>query len=310
MRLLLRNTNRRSTNMALSSKIDRAERKPNALYLPTKYTEECKLQGYMSGVPYATYKAAGVMSKYDITKFARKTPFRYFNEEDTPQRRDNQVGTALRVLIFDEQNFEQKYMLLDEIEDRRKPEFKQAAKAIGADNVFVAKETRSMRGMKEAILTNDESRAALEMEGSNLSTCFFNHAETGVLLRAKFDKITEKEGFIIKPVKSVSRLDMPNLIFNASYHVEAAMCIDGHKAITGIELDAVKFIFVEDTFPYQVAVVYLDDISIEIGRRAYGAALAEYKEALDNKDSINNNEPSFMTGLPEWAMRDYEDIVI
>ena len=296
--------------MALTQIIDRANRKPNALFLPTKYTEESALHGYMSSVPYATYKAAGVMSKYDITKFARKTPFRYFNEEDTTQTRANQVGTALRVLIFDEPNFEQKYMLLDEIEDRRKPEFKQAAKAIGADNVFVAKETRSMRGMKEAILANDESRAALEIDGPTLATCFYKHADTGVLLRAKFDKITEKEGFIIKPVKSVSRLDMPSLIFNASYHIEAAMCVDGHKSITGMELDAVKFIFVEDTFPYQVAVVYLDDISIEIGRRTYSAALAEYKEALDNKESINNNEPSFMSGLPEWAMRDYEDIVI
>lgn len=295
--------------MAIPATTDRANRKPNALYWPTKYTEGDKLGGYMHGVPFAAYKAAGALSKYDISKFLRKTPYRYFNEEEKPQGKDALIATALRALIFDPLNCDKKYTLLPEVKDRRQSEYKTAIKALGVDCVFVGDEAKGIIGMRDAIMGNDESKAALESNAMTQVTGFHKHAETGLLLRTKMDKIVGKEAFIIKPVSSAADKDISNTMLSASYHIEAAMCIDGHRVITGDDLDFVKFILVEKTFPYQVAIVYLDDISILVGRDSYVNALSDYKKSLDNPLLINNNTPSFMTSIPEYAMRDYDDIV-
>ena len=77
--------------------------------------------------------------------------------------------------------------------------------------------------------------------------------------------------------------------------------------ITGHKLNAFYFIFVEETYPHQVAVVYLDDISKQVGRDKYRGLLIDYTYYIDNPNKVNNNSDIQMISLPEYVLRDYEN---
>lgn len=276
-----------------------------------QYQDEIELSGYISGMPDNVYHSTyGFTSKSSLHKFANTTPFRFFNEQNKSPSRAMQIGSALHAMVLEPEKFNREYVLLPEISDRRQPEYKQAKKALGEDFVFVSGEAENLKGMFDSLMANDKARELLHLDGWNEISGFHKDKETGVNIRHRFDRLT-KCGYAVdlKKTQSVKPEELSRTIFNFGYHWQDALYSDAYNEITGEELKGFYFIFVEENYPHEVAVVYLDDISKAIGRDEYKLALKQYSETINNRDQVHNNNPAQMVSLPEWVLRKYDDFI-
>lgn len=277
---------------------------------PKQYKEGMELSGYIKGMPDSIYhNTDGFTSKSSIHKLEKDSPFKFFNSPKKDPTRSMQMGTALHAKVLESKKFESSFMLLPEISDRRQPEYKSAKKALGEESVFISKEVDAFNGMYYALMQNDDARKYLfELEGWNELSGFHQTEHEGIGFRHRLDRLTKcGYGVDLKKTHSVDPIELSKTIFNFGYHWQDSAYSDAHKKITGEDLKGFVFVFVEDSYPHQVAVVMLDDISKQIGRDEYKIALSQYAHYSKNHDQVHNNNPMGYASLPEWVMRQYEN---
>ena len=157
-------------------------------------------------------------------------------------------------------------------------------------------------------MNNSAAKELLELEGWYEVSGFHIDEDTGVKIRHRFDKLTKcGVGIDLKKTQSVKPEELSKTINNFSYEMQDSLYSDAYKAITDNNLNAFYFIFVEETYPHQVAVVYLDDISKQVGRDKYRGLLIDYMYYMNAPEKINNNSGIEMVSLPEYVLRRYED---
>lgn len=167
-----------------------------------------------------------------------------------------------------------------------------------------AKSYKDMLGMLKAV--NNHHTAGALIENARVEQSYFVTDENGILRKCRPDIITEN-GLIMPDLKTtddVSEAAFGRTIAQRRYHVQAAWYLDILYMLLG---DAAPrhfcFIAAQNKRPYDVAVHYLTDDQIAIGRALYLQDLARLIHCerhmvwpgSDNGQIIRAN-------LPGWAM--------
>lgn len=147
-----------------------------------------------------------------------------------------------------------------------------------------------LRGMVEGLRKNDDAREwLLEWRGEAEQAIVWRHAETGLLVRLKPDRIIEAEGntLLVPDLKSTD--DPEELAFEWTirqfgYHRQAALYTDGIQALYPGEKVDFRFVVVRNKPPYEAATYQPSPETIAAGRRQYTAALVELKRRLESND--------------------------
>lgn len=276
---------------------------------PKKYEDGIDLNGYILDMPESIYhNTFGFTSKSELFKFSNMSNFKFLCGEKKKPTRSMQIGTALHAKILEPEKFERQFMILDGIMDRRQPEYKKAKQALGEEFVFVDSEAKDINGMHSAIMKNDKARELLSLDGWSEVSGFHVDADTKLGFRHRFDRLTKCGiGIDLKKTHSVDPYELSKTIQNFGYHWQDASYTNAYEQITGKQLKEFYFIFVEDSAPYEVAVVYLDFISREIGMNKYKQTMSEFKLFQESKHLVSNNSDAQIMTLPEWAMKEYEN---
>jgi len=177
-------------------------------------------------------------------------------------------------------------------------------KTIAGRYPIPAQDYKNMMGMLRAV-GNHHTAAGL-IEGAKVEQSFFVTDENGILRKCRPDIITAN-GLIMPDLKTtddVSEAGFGRTIAQRRYHVQAAWYLDILHMLYG---DAAPryfcFIAVQKYRPYDVAVHWLDDDIIALGRSLYQRDLARLIECRNT-----NNWPGADGGqvikavLPNWAM--------
>ena len=272
-----------------------------------EYKEGIELTGYISDMPEDFYhKTKGFISKSSLGVL-KESPFKFFNQTQKTQTPAMRMGTAVHCAILEPEKFKQKYLLLPDIRVKTLKAYKDAVKENPDMEILHGADAENLNGMIAAVMANEAARELLELDGDCEVSGFHIDSETGVGLRHRFDKLTKCGiGIDLKKTQSVSPNEISKTIYKYGYHMQDSLYSDAYKAIKGRELNQFYFIFVEEAYPHQVAVVYLDDISKQAGRDEYRELLSEYKFYKANPSAANNNSGVEMVSLPEWALRAYE----
>lgn len=125
----------------------------------------------------------------------------------------------------------------------------------------------------------------------------------GTLRKCRLDALCA--GTLIPDVKTTqdARPDaFSRAIWDYRYHVQAAYYIDLCNMV-GIEKTAMAFIVVEPKPPYCVAVYFLDDEAVEIGRQQYQANIQTYRNCLATDTWPGYSDEAQPIGLPAWALK-------
>ena len=260
-------------------------------------------------MPNEIYHAwADSISKSGLDLIAR-SPAHYRYKEPRDATRNMEMGTAIHTALLEPERFKADYVLLRDVTDRRASAYKEATKVHPSSNVLTGSEADYVSGMQESVYAHPQARQALKQEGCTEASLFVNDPVTGVLVRVRFDLLTESgEAYDLKKCQDARHEAFARSLFNYGYHTQAALYQDAYEWATGKALSAFKIIAVEEKLPHAVMVYRIDDTAIAEGRRAYREALDTYARCVASGQwpayECADNE---IIGLPEWVVRKMEN---
>lgn len=275
-----------------------------------EYTEGMEIPefGFVSNMPNDVYQAISTHVSNSRMKLIDSGPYKYFNPSHWTDTRPKQMGSAIHAAILEPKMFQAEYMLLPEIQDRKKPEYKRAKEVFGESKTFVGGECDNIETMFNAVYSNDTALKLLTDDGINELSGFAICPRTGLKLRIRFDRLNNfKVAVDLKKTQSVSERDLSNTIFNYGYHIQDAFYSYVFELIAGYQLESFTFLFVEEKYPNEVSPRHLDDISKAIAKEKMFELLDNIKYYSENRDEVHNNAQEEMIALPEWVMREYEN---
>jgi hypothetical protein len=164
--------------------------------------------------------------------------------------------------------------------------------------------------MADAIRLHPMANALLNPDyGHAEQSLFWRDAESGILLRSRFDVLRDKVSgpLMIPDYKTADSADPDTFARSAAnygYHMQDAWYTDGAAAL-GYPKPRVLFVVQEKEAPYLVSVVELDYDSRRAGRRRYRRAINEYLKCVASGDwpgYVADNDIRYIS-LPAWAIR-------
>ena len=147
--------------------------------------------------------------------------------------------------------------------------------------VMTAAEVKALRGMAEAIRTNEELNPYL---AGQPELSIFVEREKGQKLKARLDLLPSLPGAPIldfKKTRSAEPSRFTRQLFDLGYHLQAAFYIDVLK-LAGIERKEFWFVAIEDFEPYNISIAKLKDVPISfiaLGRMEYRMAYGKLLNA-------------------------------
>lgn len=273
-----------------------------------EFKEGMELSGYISGMPDSYYHTTdGFISKSSLSVL-KESPFKFFNQKKLLPTKAMQIGTAIHCAVLEPEKFTDQYLLMPNIKTKASKEYKELVKENPFIEILTGKDAVNLDGMMKAINSNDEASRLLSLDGWCEVSGFHTDPETGVKLRHRFDKLTKCGiGIDLKKTQSVSIDEISKTIAKYTYEMQDSLYSDAYHAITGKQLKAFYFIFIEEEYPHEIAVVSLDDVSKHIGRDKYQNLLIDYSYYTANPEMASNNAPIQTVSLPEWELRKYEN---
>lgn len=254
------------------------------------------------GMPNEDYHRHPAVSNSALTLLDRSPAhFRYAPPREAT--RAMVIGTAIHTALLEPERFRAEYLLLKEVNDRRASEYKQAIKTHNEEKVLASHEAASVEGMQEMVYAQRSAREALELPGYREISFFATCPRTGLLLKCRFDILTETGiAADIKKTRDARPDSFAKSVFNYRYHVQDAFYSYVYSLVAGRELQAFKFIAIEDQPPHALAVYQLDDDAKAEGHRTFGRNLDTYLQCSQSGEWPAYQIETEYLSLPSWVM--------
>ena len=270
--------------------------------------------GIYPGLSYREYDAIDAV-RASLLKMFDRTPAhaRYEMLHPKGDTAALRMGDALHAAILEPRRFEAEYACKPGC-DRRTNAGKAASAQWDAAHpgtvALLEDEWAAVTAMRDAVLAHPTAAALVRGQGRNELVIVWEDAETGLMCKARVDRITDYHGFTVVPDLKTCRDASPKafskVIAEYGYHMQAAFYLNGLATVAPLKQGVRRFVFlcVENTPPHCVACYEPEDSVIEEGRRQYRAKLDAY--ARGKKEGI---WPGYMNGLvpldiPKWAYRE------
>jgi len=268
--------------------------------------ENGTLNGFYANVPNEDYHKSPGISKSGLD-LINKSPAHY---KFAPPRKPSaamHIGTAIHTAILEPVVFQDKYMCLENIDDKRKSEYKEAVKEFGKDFVLTASESANIKGMQEALsLNHDANKLINSIEYAELS-CYATNIN-GVLLKCRFDGLTADGVAIdLKKTRDASARGFGKSVAEYRYHVQEAFYRHVYALAASVPLERFVFIAVEDNAPYYSKVWQLDSEAANIGLHEANKDIQSYTIAYNDDYWPLPDGGTELLSLPAWKINQYEE---
>ncbi len=201
---------------------------------------------------------------------------------------------------------------------RRGKAYEHYAALHGALECLNAKEMAAVGGIRDSLKSQPKLADLIFGEGWTELAVFDHHAETGLDIKARLDKLRKTSGGLILGDFKVTSIDPDDerqviaKVYEMGYILQLAHYFDMVTAAFGEPpVDAV-LVFARNKPPYTVRAWRPSEIDLDLGRRRNRAALLDLRRRLDESDWIGwrhnriNNGPEGSL-LPKWAFTDDPD---
>lgn len=268
--------------------------------------EKAKAGCFVIGMPNDDYHSYDGVSKSGLD-LVNRSPAHYAYAEPIKQTRAMAIGSAIHCAILEEDRFKAEYVLLHGIDDRRKSEYKQAVKVHDESKVLVSHEAKRVETMMQSALSDQDVRNELSLPGYCELSAFAMCPETGVLIRARFDKLSKSgRALDLKKTQDARPREFAKSVFNYRYHVQDALYSYVYQLITGKPLEVFQILAVEEIAPCTAAMYIMDDEAKEIGEYYLKKDLSRFAEC-DKNNEWPHPEVGGSLSLPYYAVSDYEE---
>ena len=273
----------------------------------SELTPELARKGvFVTDMPNEDYHRYEGVSNSGLNLVAR-SPAHFHYSPPFNSTRAMDIGTAFHTALLEPERYESEYMTVTGCNDRRKAEYTSAAKVYGKDKTLTENEGASVVIMAESIRSNPAARELLDQGGHAEISAFVTDPETGILLRCRFDWLTnDHRAMDLKKTQDAREFAFAKSVNNYRYHCQAAMYRHIYNLITGRELENYQFLAVEEAPPCSNVLYDIDPLAVEIGYKKYREALLDYAIAKESGEWVTYSGVGVVT-LPEWALLQDEE---
>lgn len=276
----------------------------------------------IDGMSNAEYHADPAISKSGLDEVNR-SPLHYWTRYLDPNREPRKetpalaFGTAVHCAILEPDRFVTDYIKAPKF-DRRTNAGKAAAAEFEAANAgrlwLDGTDYDACLRVRDAM--RDHPAVAHLLRGGKRERSLFWTDELltndvaddplpAVQCKARPDWLADDYSIIadVKTTDDARSAAFSRSIWNYRYHVQAALYLDGVRAVTAELPRLFVFIVVEKEPPYACAVYYADEGMIEQGRREYRRNLETYRICKARNEWTAYPEDLLPIGLPAYARR-------
>lgn len=208
------------------------------------------------------------------------------------------IGTLCHLAVLEPDKLPQAFVVRPEGIDLRTKDGKAWKESVGDTPILDANEAKMLSGMTASVAKHP---AACELlANSKKEVSMFATHRTGLRLKGRIDVLGD--GFIadVKTAEAGDSANFASAIFRYGYHVQAAMYC--HLA----SVEDFRFIAVEKTPPYAVAVYQLSIPALQAGMNALNDALDLIAQCEDSGIWPAYSEKQQTIDLPQWAYKQME----
>lgn len=264
--------------------------------------------GLVHGLASELYHAGPGLSHTQLVDFAR-SPARYYalyrddrrpGREVTPSMR---AGTIAHALILEPGEFPFRYVI-GPCEDRRAKEWKEFAAKHADRDVLTPAEMQRAQAQAAAVRAHPEVAKLLKTGEAEVSA-YWRHPETGLLCRCRPDWVhpVGDGGVILVDIKTcpdASPLAFARSIATFRYHWQCHFYSQGYALAADKPVVGFVFVCVEQSYPYSVSAVMLDEESMMLARDEVNAAVTRFASCQRACDWPGYSETVEAVSLPRW----------
>lgn len=269
-------------------------------------------------IPEAVYHADPVPSRSLSSSGARRllecpALFDYERRHKRGPKKAFDIGSAAHHLVL---GTGPELVVIDAPDMRTKAAKEQRDAAYARDAIpLLPAEFEQVQSMAEALKGHPMAAKVFAPErGPAERSLFWQDAETGVWCRARLDHMPTADytarWFIVsdyKTTRSAHPEQISKAVYDYGYHIQAAMYLEGVRAL-GIHADPrMVFVFQEKAAPYVTTVIELDHVALKIGHSQLRKALALYRQCSESGRWPGYSEQVETISLPVYAERKHEE---
>lgn len=216
-------------------------------------------------------------------------------------------GRAIHSYVLERESFQKEFAVAPEVDRRTtggKQTWEQFLGSLDGRTVITSFDFELCQKIWLSIQANDLARQALLSEGGmNETAVFWKDTETGVLCKAKADRILNDVIFDLKTTQDAQPREFQRSVALYGYHLSAAFYVDGFQTVLE-KTPEFSWVAVEKADPHGIAFYAASPEALDIGRAEYAAALRAYQEFLKPRAS-GEPVPGYpqrieMMSLPAW----------
>jgi len=255
----------------------------------------------VSGMPNADYHQHDSISNSGLSLVAR-SPAHYFHAPKPSSTRAMEIGTAFHAALLEPDRYAAEYVVVTGCDDRRVSAYKDAAKIYGSHKALTESEGSSVTVMAESIRSNGPANMLFTQAGHAELSAFVRDPETGVLMRCRFDWLTDDSVCVdLKKTQDCREHAFSRSLHNYRYHVQAAMYSHIYELLFGKPLQSFKLLAVEEEPPCANVLYDIDPLALQHGHTLYRQALESYAKSLETNSWESYSGTGVVT-LPEFVL--------
>lgn len=253
------------------------------------------------------YHAHNSVSRSTLSDVRRaKTPAHFKVARNKPKDSEAlRFGNAFHKFLLEPDIFEDNHVLWSETKTCG-VKFKKAEAELDDDQFLVVADWMPrIETMSAKILEHPKAHNILSRKGNIEASYFWKDPEYDDLqFRCRPDFVTGGYAVDIKKTensfKSADQSDFWKHVVDFDYDIQAYMTHEGHRAVTGEELEAFIFVVCEDSEPYGVNLFVADDETLALGEMKFHKYARKYQEFKDSDDCYDQDVKPI--AIPEWYL--------
>lgn len=264
---------------------------------------------FVVGMPNEAYHAYEGISKSGLDLIDRSAAHFAYAPKREPSRA-MVLGSATHAAILEPDVFAREYLLLRDVTDRRSTVYKEAIKTHAPECVLTGSEADQVAAMQEAARSNSAIMEILSQAGHAEIAAFVTDPETGVLLKAKYDYLSDNAVCMdIKTTQDIRYQQFQRSVGQYRYHVQDSFYSYVYRLLTGGELKF-KFGCIESSAPHATKVYTLDDEAKLIGMRLARRNIDTYAQCVTYGEWPYPDGSDELLSLPSWCLEeeDYMEV--
>ncbi|HJY22920.1 MAG TPA: PD-(D/E)XK nuclease-like domain-containing protein [Hanamia sp.] len=221
------------------------------------------------------------------------------------------LGTAVHTLVFEPEEFNNRFCCIQEVPKRNTSLGKAAFEAlnkVAAGRIILDKSEQDTAYWMAGNITAHSMWKTVKGDKSGCieDSLAWIDEESGILLRSRPDFYTDDIIIDLKTTKDSSPYAFQKAVAEYSYHRQGALAIDGLNTLKNGDYRHVVLFVVDKNPPHFVRCYVMTDTAINQGRYEYKFAANQYKNCLQSGSWKSFPEVIEDLDIPTWAYRSFE----